>query len=605
MSGITELGTESAAFSYVLLITEESGTNYIRYVNSSTSSGASLLDYIDACINASVTPPVEESSAPTVEVIVSGNRRYDCAREVVDLVNQERSIRGLSPLTMGHGMTEVAMQRAAELAVHIAHERPDGKSFATAVSTNFNENIVVYAVSNNMSLAAGENLSVGLESPADVMDAWMNSETHRANILTPSYQQIGVGCFENNGILYWIQWFSPRTTSQVSTQTGSIPTDVGVKTLMDHLDLMVDSDTIELDVDALVVTAPLYNRRYLATLRPILPEIKDAHGNVIATVSYGDPGSGTIRLRGVSAGTATVRLAAYEGQRDGPTMQVTVNASNVNHSVDVIPTSHGSLSVSCASASAGTKVTITVSPDDGYEVDGVIVTSAGGAPVDAEKISEHRYIFEMPPEPVTVDASFLKSVDPEPEPALSFADVPASAWYYDAVAFVCENGIMEGTGDTQFQPDMTTTRSMIVTMLHRLEGEPFGGTSSFHDVVYGSWYADAVAWVSSPLINIVEGYDNGGFGPNDAITREQLATFLYRYAQHKGYDTASTGSLSGYSDAGRVSSWARTAISWANTKGLITGNTATTLNPLGYASRAEVATVLMRFVENVAESSSR
>ena len=187
----------------------------------------------------------------------------------------------------------------------------------------------------------------------------------------------------------------------------------------------------------------------------------------------------------------------------------------------------------------------------------------------------------------------------EPVPSdLPFTDVSTSDWFYDAVAYVYENGLMGGTSANQFSPNVTTTRSMIVTILHRLEGEPAASTSTFTDVAAGQWYTDAVAWASAN--RIVEGYGNGRFGPNDTITREQMATILYRYAQSKGYDVGGTGDLGGYSDASQVSDWARTAMGWANAQGLITGNTATTLNPTGSATRAEAATILMRFVENAA-----
>ena len=191
----------------------------------------------------------------------------------------------------------------------------------------------------------------------------------------------------------------------------------------------------------------------------------------------------------------------------------------------------------------------------------------------------------------------LEFPDDQEGTTLPFTDVSSSDWFYDAVAYVYENGLMGGTGNNQFSPSVTTTRAMIVTILHRLEGEPTTGTSAFTDVAAGQWYTDAVAWASAN--RIVEGYGNGRFGPNDTITREQMATILYRYAQSKGYNVSSTGDLSGYTDAAQVSDWAQTAMGWANAQGLITGNTATTLNPTGSATRAEVATILMRFVENV------
>ena len=150
----------------------------------------------------------------------------------------------------------------------------------------------------------------------------------------------------------------------------------------------------------------------------------------------------------------------------------------------------------------------------------------------------------------------------------------------------------------EFAPNVTTSRAMIVSILHRLEGEPAAsGKASFDDVVAGSWYADAVAWAEEH--NIVEGYGNGKFGPNDLITREQFAAILYRYANFKGYNTSKSADLSGYADASAISDWALAAMKWANAEKLITGRTATTLVPKGEATRAEAAAILKRFIENV------
>lgn len=278
-----------------------------------------------------------------------------------------------------------------------------------------------------------------------------------------------------------------------------------------------------------------------------------------------------------------------------------VGGSSTSYTVSVEQNDGGTIRVSPSRAERGETVTITVDPDTGYELDSISVTDSSGNAVDVERQSATEYTFEMPGRRVTVEAAFVEiSEEPTPEPAnLPFTDVPASAWYYDAVRFVYEQGMMSGTGNNQFSPNVTTTRAMIVTILYRLENQPTAGSSSFSDVPAGQWYTNAVAWAAAN--GIVGGYGDGRFGPNDTITREQMAAILYRYAQYKGYNTTSTGSLSGYTDGGQVSSWAQTAMVWANTNGLITGSSATTLNPLGYASRAEVATILMRFVEIVAQ----
>ncbi len=133
-----------------------------------------------------------------------------------------------------------------------------------------------------------------------------------------------------------------------------------------------------------------------------------------------------------------------------------------------------------------------------------------------------------------------------------FGDVQSTDWYYDEVQYVYENGLMSGTSATTFSPDTTTTRGMIVTILHRLEGTPAVSTSgTFADVTAGRYYTDAVEWASAN--GIVGGYGNGRFGPNDPITREQMAAILYRYAAYKEYDVSGAADLSGYSDASSIS----------------------------------------------------
>ncbi len=179
-----------------------------------------------------------------------------------------------------------------------------------------------------------------------------------------------------------------------------------------------------------------------------------------------------------------------------------------------------------------------------------------------------------------------------------YVDVSEDAWYYDEVMYVTENGLMNGTSETEFSPEGNMTRAMLVTVLYRLDGEPeVTGTNSFTDVKDDVWYTDAVIWASEN--SIVGGYSEGLFGTNDNVTREQIALILYRYAGYKGYDVTSSAELTVYADSGNISPWATAAISWATAEGLITGLTETTLVPSGSATRAQVAAILMRFVEKV------
>ena len=183
------------------------------------------------------------------------------------------------------------------------------------------------------------------------------------------------------------------------------------------------------------------------------------------------------------------------------------------------------------------------------------------------------------------------------KPKLPFTDVSTSDWFYSDVMFVYENGLFSGTDSRSFSPNASMTRAMLVTVLYRLEGEPAGtGSSSFSDVCSGSYYEKAVAWATAN--GIVTGTGSTSFSPDAKVTREQLAAILYRYAQYKKLGTDAGAKLDSFSDAGNVSGYASEALSWAVSEGLINGASGR-LMPKGDATRAQVAAILHRFVENV------
>lgn len=259
-------------------------------------------------------------------------------------------------------------------------------------------------------------------------------------------------------------------------------------------------------------------------------------------------------------------------------------------------TENGSVSVSRSWAQAGERITVTVSPNEGYALNVLTVTDSRGNAIDTEQVEEDegRFTFRMPASAVEIGAYFTRLQPVQPP----FSDVSTEDWFCEAVNYAYETGLMSGTGNGRFSPAQTTTRGMIVTMLHRFEGTPEAGESSFSDVPPGQYYSDAVAWAASS--GVVNGYDSSHFAPNDVITREQMAVILYRYAQYKGYDVSRRADLSGFTDAGKVSGWAADAVSWANAWGLINGVGNNTLLPGGSATRAEAAAIFMRFCENVA-----
>lgn len=262
-------------------------------------------------------------------------------------------------------------------------------------------------------------------------------------------------------------------------------------------------------------------------------------------------------------------------------------------------TENGTVTVSPKSASKGDTVTITVEPDEGYVLDELTVTDSKGEKVELTKVSDTKYTFTMPRSQVTIEATFVEDPDyVEPDPSTSvadiFDDIQPGAWYEDAVQFAYDEGIMTGTSKTTFEPNTTTTRGMIVSILHRLEGNPVVTEEAFSDVSADDWYGKAVAWASSE--GIVGGYGDGTFQPNKAITREEMASILYRYAQYKDQDVSARADLTKYTDADQVGAWAEEVMQWANAEGLINGMTEDTLVPQGNATRAQVAAMFQRYL---------
>ena len=177
---------------------------------------------------------------------------------------------------------------------------------------------------------------------------------------------------------------------------------------------------------------------------------------------------------------------------------------------------------------------------------------------------------------------------------LPFTDVADSDWFYDPVCYVYSQGLMTGTSENTFEPNTPLSRAMLVAVLHRLEGSPQASGGDFSDVADGDWYARAVNWAAS--VGVVNGFDDGNFSPNTAITREQLAAILRNYAAYKGLDVSARATLDTYNDATAISSWANDVMSWAVAEGLLTGVTNDQLQPQGNATRAQVAAILQRFL---------
>ena len=285
-------------------------------------------------------------------------------------------------------------------------------------------------------------------------------------------------------------------------------------------------------------------------------------------------------------------------QSDRPSGSGSSSSDSGDYLISVDRVSGGRVTVQPGRADKGDTVTITVYPNDGYELDELVVTDSRGNEIDLDARSATRFTFTMPGGKVTVEASFVREGGQTQTPQTTFADVPASAWYYNAVEYVYENGLMSGVSGGRFAPDDTLTRAMLVQTLYAMEGRPAAASAGFADVASGDWYASAVNWAAAN--GVVSGVSETGFGPNNALTREQLALILYRFAQYKGYDVTGTSDLAAYADGSSVSGWAAEAMGWAVDAGLISGVGGNQIAPTGTASRAQVAQILMNFCENVA-----
>lgn len=319
---------------------------------------------------------------------------------------------------------------------------------------------------------------------------------------------------------------------------------------------LVGRDTLAKAPTLAYVAKPNMDRAGTATVRASGAKVPDG-GNYVPTITYRD-------------GTLTIRAA-------------------VLYAITVEKPTNGTLTVDRTTAAEGDSVTVTATPGKGYELDRLTVETDKGGTVRTTQKSGDRYSFTMPARAVTVSAAFRAAEQ------LPFTDVRTGDWWYGNVLYVYEKGLMTGTSQTTFSPQATTTRGMIVTILHRLAGSPGAGGAPFTDVSAGQYYAVPIAWAASH--GIVNGYDAARFGPNDPITREQMAAILYRYADRMGYDTTALGDPSQFRDSGRIHAYAWTPLAWANGRGLINGKGDGVLDPTGQATRAEVAAILQRFCE--------
>ena len=252
------------------------------------------------------------------------------------------------------------------------------------------------------------------------------------------------------------------------------------------------------------------------------------------------------------------------------------SSSSTSNTVSASTASNGKVSLDKSTAKKGDTVTVTVTPDAGYQLDKLTITDAKGKTVDVTKKSDGKYTFTMPEGKVTITPTFSKIEDTKPSKN-GFDDVASSDWFADAVKYVADKGLMNGTDDNQFSPNASTTRGMLMTVLARYAGEDTAGGAT--------WYEKGMNWAKAKGVS-------DGTNPNANITREQLVTMMYRYAGSPKAD----GKLDSFSDAASVNTYAADAMQWAVANGIVNGSNGK-LNPQNNATRAEVAAILMRFCE--------
>ena len=318
------------------------------------------------------------------------------------------------------------------------------------------------------------------------------------------------------------------------------------------------------------------------------------------------------KVTAIKAGTATITATAADGSGKSASCSVTVKAPPEpepepeptpppyippTYAVTTPETTGGTVTVSPSRASSGRTVTITATPDTGFALESLTVLDSRGNEIALTDKGDGKYTFTMPASRVTVQASFA----PVPLP---FEDVAPGAWYESAVRYAYFHNIMEGMRETEFAPATALTRAMAVQILYNLEGQPDISSENlgypYEDVDAQAWYGDAVYWAR--LTGVATGYGDGTFQPGDSITRQEFAQMLYNYAKYKDYDLSAEGDLSTFPDANSIADWAEAAMSWANGNQLINGHDDGTIDAAGIGTRAQAASILMKFDQNLVEN---
>ncbi|MBE5056856.1 S-layer homology domain-containing protein [Pseudoflavonifractor sp. DSM 107456] len=501
--------------------------------------------------------------------------------------------------------------------VETTDENGDGEMLE-AVSSN---NIAAVQVESLLKQAGGEHVTTSQQLTQTPDGGTVVTVTLNNNSIVNSESgNVVVRLYDEQGNVVDVQ--QSYTTAQdlitlapEERKTLTFSSDkTGVRAEVSYGDLVLDQADATLKDLKLSGVATLQDFTQQADGSYAASVIVSQVASTVVTAMTADPGA-TVTVNGQPLGLEGVTLALSSG-KNILTIEVTSGSEKQTYTLAVqnnypaggssgnlytvtVPenTEHGTVSVTPDKARSGQTVTITAKADEGYQVGTVTVVRANGNAVAVQDRGDGIYTFTMPDEAVELKVTFVEAsgwTNP-------FSDVSADAWYYDAVRYVSENGLMSGYGADRFGPDDDLTRAQLAQILYNLEGKPsLEGENlgyPFTDVPGDAWFADAVYWAR--LHGIVSGYSDEQFGADDNLTREQLAVMLYRYAQYKGYDTAADNDLTDFPDQSAVAVWSREGVEWAVGNGLISGMGDGTLSPQGNASRGQIAAILMRFAQNV------
>ncbi|MCI5649915.1 MAG: leucine-rich repeat protein [Fusicatenibacter sp.] len=416
---------------------------------------------------------------------VSAQELYSEAFEVLEMVNEERRAEGLQMLSMDRELLETAMLRSSELGIYFAHVRPINQICFTACDKMY-----------------GENIAAGQTSASRVMNSWMYSEGHRANILDEDYHSIGIGAAEIDGVIYWAQCFGMEEGESVSEseyKDQASNRDIKFDPEFEELNYGILTDATTLEVGETSSVEFYFDNG--ATTINIKPEYLayQSPNERVCTIADG-------KINAVGSGSAKITVSLPKSPEVAFSSTVTVKGEGGNTETRDNPF-------------------VDVKESD-YYYDAVLWAYENG-------ITSGTDATHFQPEKTCIRAqvaAFLWRTKGEPEPVTKdnpFVDVKESDYYYDAVLWAYENGITSGTDATHFSPDSTVERAQFVTFLWRAEGKPAASIDNpFVDVPEGQYYTEAVLWAYEN--GITSGVDATHFKPKNGCTRGQVVTFLYR-----------------------------------------------------------------------------